>query len=68
MAWAILDRLLHHSHVLNVGAESYGLREKRQADLFPSLQQLHPNPGDAGEKSPAWQCTYEAVKWRNSSS
>ena len=53
MAWAIPDRLLHHSHVLNIGAESYGLREKRQAGLFPSPQQLHPNPGDVGEKSPA---------------
>ena len=53
MAWAILDRLLHHSHVLNVGAESYGLKDKRQAGRFPSLQQLYPNPGDVGEKSPA---------------
>ena len=76
MAWAILDRLLHHSHVLGEWGdrtpaailEAIGLREKRRAGLFPSLQQLHPNPGDAGEKSPAWQCTNAAVKWRNSSS
>ena len=53
MAWAILDRLFHHCHVLNVGAESYGLRDKRQAGLFSSPQQLLPNPVDIGEKSPA---------------
>jgi IstB-like ATP binding protein len=33
---AILDRLLHHSHVLNIRGESYRLREKRQAGLFGS--------------------------------
>lgn len=30
---AILDRLLHHSHVLNVRGDSYRLREKRRAGL-----------------------------------
>ena len=33
---AILDRLLHHSHVLNILGESYRLREKRHAGLFGS--------------------------------
>ena len=37
---AILDRLLHHSHVLNIRGESYRLREKRQAGLFPAQQHL----------------------------
>ena len=53
IASAILDRLLHHSHVLNIRGESYRLREKRQAGLFPSLQQLHPHPGDSGDKTTA---------------
>ncbi len=38
IASAVLDRLLHHSHVLNIRDESYRLREKRQAGLFPSQQ------------------------------
>ena len=36
IASAILDRLLHHSHVLNIRGESYRLREKRHAGLFSS--------------------------------
>ena len=53
IASAILDRLLHHSHVLNMRGESYRLREKRQAGLFPSLQQLRAIPEEAGEDHPA---------------
>lgn len=34
IATAILDRLLPHSHVLNIRGESYRLREKKQAGLF----------------------------------
>lgn len=34
IATAILDRLLHHSHILNIRGESYRLREKKQAGLF----------------------------------
>jgi IstB-like ATP binding protein len=42
IATAILDRLLHHSHVLNIRGESYRLREKKQAgplgvSLAPTL-------------------------------
>ena len=36
IASAILDRLLHHSHVINIRGESYRLKEKRQAGLFAS--------------------------------
>ena len=36
IASAILDRLLHHSHVLNIRGESYRLREKRHSGLFSS--------------------------------
>ena len=34
IAAAILDRLLHHSHVLNIRGESYRLAEKRTAGLL----------------------------------
>jgi DNA replication protein DnaC len=33
-AAAILDRLLHYSHVITIKGESYRLREKRKAGLF----------------------------------
>lgn len=33
LATAILDRLLHHSHVLTIRGESYRLREKRRSGL-----------------------------------
>ena len=31
---AILDRLLHHSHVITIKGESYRLLEKRKAGLL----------------------------------
>lgn len=34
IASAILDRLLHHSYVLNIRGESYRLREKRRAGVM----------------------------------
>ena len=34
VATAILDRLLHHSHILTIRGESYRLREKRRAGLL----------------------------------
>jgi hypothetical protein len=34
VATAILDRLLHHSQVINIRGDSYRLHEKRRADLF----------------------------------
>ena len=39
---AILDRLLHHSTMLNVKGESYRLKEKRKAGVFgrPSVTPL----------------------------
>ena len=45
IASAILDRLLHHSHVLNIRGESYRLKEKRQAGLFSSHQVGRPSVG-----------------------
>ena len=43
IATAILDRLLHHSHVLNIRGESYRLRDKRQAGLLTPHQLLNPS-------------------------
>ena len=34
LATAILDRLLHHSHVIAIKGESYRLREKKRAGIF----------------------------------
>ena len=36
IASAILDRLLHHSHVLSIRGESYRLLEEHNADQPPS--------------------------------
>ena len=40
IATAILDRLLHHSHALNIRGESYRLKDKRQAGLMTSQHLL----------------------------
>ncbi len=44
IATAILDRLLHHSHVLNIRGESYRLKDKRQAGLLTSHRLLTSTP------------------------
>ena len=36
IATAILDRLLHYSHVINIRGESYRLKDKRQSGLLTS--------------------------------
>ena len=38
VATAILDRLLHHSHVITIRGHSYRLREKRRAGLIKTIQ------------------------------
>src|SRR6201990_1004238 len=46
VATAILDRLLHHSHVLTIRGDSYRLREKRRTGLLkaPTIAQSVPIP------------------------
>ena len=39
MAAAILDRLLHHSTTINIRGESYRLKERRKAGLFPRAEE-----------------------------
>jgi len=45
VATAILDRLLHHSHVMTIRGDSYRLREKRRTGLLqkasPTLDEAH---------------------------
>ena len=43
VATAILDRLLHHSHVVTIRGDSYRLREKRRAGLIKSTA-FNPEP------------------------
>jgi len=31
---AILDRLIHHSHIINIQGESYRLKQKRKAGIL----------------------------------
>ena len=38
VATAILDRLLHHSHVITIRGDSYRLREKRRAGVIPKSE------------------------------
>lgn len=40
VATAILDRLLHHSHVLTIRGESYRLREKRRSGLIKPVTSI----------------------------
>ena len=46
LATAILDRLLHHSTVINIKGESYRLKEKRKAGLLGR----RPMPAEITEK------------------
>lgn len=42
LATAVLDRLLHHSHLLNIKGDSFRLKEKKRAGLL-----THPTPSPA---------------------
>ena len=42
IAAATLDRLLHHSHVMNIRGESYRLKAKRQSGLLVSQGLINP--------------------------
>jgi DNA replication protein DnaC len=46
IATAILDRLLHHSTTINIRGESYRLKDRRKAGLFPQADQ------DSGRAAP----------------
>src|SRR6185369_6273503 len=44
IATAILDRLLHHSTTVNIRGESYRLKDRRKAGLFPRADQEADRP------------------------
>jgi DNA replication protein DnaC len=46
LATAVLDRLLHHSHTINIKGDSYRLKEKRKAGLLAKTAAA-PNPATA---------------------
>src|SRR5499425_1746936 len=46
IATSILDRLLHHSTTINIWGESYRLKDRRKAGLFPRPEE------DAGRSAP----------------
>src|SRR3546814_6181889 len=48
VATAILDRLLHHSHVITIRGDSYRLREKRRAGLVTAMPAEPAKGGWAG--------------------
>jgi hypothetical protein len=41
VATAILDRMLHHSHVVTIRGESYRLREKRRCGHLQKAAPTH---------------------------
>ena len=53
IASAIMDRMLHHSHVLNIREESHRLREKRHAELCRSYRLLGVSPENVRDD---WSC------------
>ncbi|MEA5399661.1 ATP-binding protein, partial [Synechococcus sp. BA-124 BA4] len=52
VATAILDRLLHHSHVLTVRGDSYRLREKRRSGLIKASSAVSTIPATGEDGSP----------------
>ena len=51
VATAILDRLLHHSHVLTIRGDSYRLRAKRKSGLIKPPAGVGPPVGSASLRS-----------------
>ena len=49
IAAATLDRLLHHSHVMNIRGESDRLKGKRQSGLLVSQGLINPLSGDRSQ-------------------
>ena len=48
VATAILDRLLHHSHVVTIRGDSYRLKEKRRSGLVQKAARLAPSAAADG--------------------
>ena len=67
IASAILDRLLHHSLVLNIRGDSYRLKDKLQTGLFPSQQHL-PVWQEGADSSKTTEDSLDNSRWINFSS
>jgi hypothetical protein len=52
VAAAILDRLLHHSHVVTIRGDSYRLKEKRRSGLRRTPNQAEPMPSPSNNTTP----------------
>jgi DNA replication protein DnaC len=52
VATAILDRLLHHSHVITIRGDSWRLKEKRRSGLLHGAGQVGSAMGAGGEAEP----------------
>ena len=61
IAAAMLDRLLHHSHTINIKGESYRLKDKRQAGTVPQAIFTTPKEGPRESKTPT-QARKETAK------
>jgi DNA replication protein DnaC len=53
VATAILDRLLHHSHVITIRGDSYRLKEKRRSGLLQRSLAGEEKPNELGDIQPA---------------
>jgi hypothetical protein len=61
IATAILDRLLHHSHVINIRGESYRLREKKASWAHPpGVGQKYAGVDIARHRVPVGRVSYPA--------
>ena len=65
IASAVLDRLLHHSHVLNIRGESFRLREKRQAGAVPVATASRRFAGGGRRQLPALTKSQTRTRWVN---
>ena len=57
LATAVLDRLLHHSHVITIKGDSYRLREKRMAGMFRKGELVSLPPSNQVRGPPRGRCT-----------
>jgi len=63
IATAVLDRLIHHSHVVNIRGESYRLREKKRAGWAPT-RPLPPRGGGGGSPYCCFLVVPGRVNWK----
>ncbi|HHZ04715.1 ATP-binding protein, partial [Acetomicrobium hydrogeniformans] len=38
LATAVLDRLLHHAHIINIRGNSYRLKDRAKTGLYKNIQ------------------------------